>query len=132
MLERIRPLTVAELQRVLSARTADDPQAAVAIVDALLAASVAAGASDLHILPTADGLAISWRIDGVLQPLGNVSKELATNVVTRLKVLAKLLTYRTNVPQEGRIAAGDEGVEVRVSTFPTLFGEKVVARNLPR
>jgi type II secretory ATPase GspE/PulE/Tfp pilus assembly ATPase PilB-like protein len=68
----------------------------------------------------------------VLQPLGRVSKELATNVVTRLKVLAKLLTYRTNVPQEGRIAAGDGGVEVRVSTFPTLFGEKVVARNLPR
>jgi general secretion pathway protein E len=129
---RENPLTTAQLQRLLNTTRADDPQAAVAIVDGLLAASVAAGASDLHMLPTADGLAVSWRIDGVLQPLGHVSKDLATNVVTRLKVLAKLLTYRTNVPQEGRIAAGDGGVEVRVSTFPTLFGEKVVARNLPR
>jgi type II secretory ATPase GspE/PulE/Tfp pilus assembly ATPase PilB-like protein len=104
----------------------------VAIVDALLAASATAGASDLHLLPTADGLRLSWRIDGVLQPLGNVSKNLASNVVTRLKVLARLLTYRTNVPQEGRIAATNGSVEVRISTFPTLFGEKVVARNLPR
>jgi type II secretory ATPase GspE/PulE/Tfp pilus assembly ATPase PilB-like protein len=120
------------LQDVLASRTPNDPQAAVTIVDALLAASVEAGASDVHLLPAADGLEVSWRIDGVLQPLGSVSKELAANVVTRLKVLSKLLTYRTNVPQEGRIAAGDGGVEVRVSTFPTLFGEKVVARNLPR
>jgi general secretion pathway protein E len=125
-------LTTVQLQQLLKTATADDPRAAVAIVDALLAASVAAGASDLHLLPTPDGLDITWRIDGVLHPLGRVSKDLATNVVTRLKVLARLLTYRTNVPQEGRIAAGDGGVEVRVSTFPTLFGEKVVARNLPR
>jgi general secretion pathway protein E len=125
-------LTTVQLQQFLKTATASDPQAAVAIVDALLAASVAAGASDLHLLPTPDGLDITWRIDGVLHPLGRVSKDLATNVVTRLKVLARLLTYRTNVPQEGRIAPGDGGVEVRVSTFPTLFGEKVVARNLPR
>jgi general secretion pathway protein E len=65
--------------------------------------------------------------------------------VTRLKVLARLLTYQTGVPQEGRITrdggavAGNAGsgshrgdVEVRISTFPTVFGEKVVARNLPR
>ncbi|MBA3482571.1 MAG: Flp pilus assembly complex ATPase component TadA, partial [Pirellulales bacterium] len=125
-------VTIANLQKALTTASADDPQAAVVLVDALLAASAAAGASDLHLLPTADGLALSWRIDGVLQPIGSVPKELASNVVTRMKVLARLLTYRTNVPQEGRIAAGDGGVEVRISTFPTLYGEKIVARNLPR
>ncbi len=125
-------MTIADLKTRLSTATSDDPQAAVAIVDALLAASADAGASDLHLLPSADGLAISWRIDGVLQPLGSVPNELASNVVTRLKVLARLLTYRTNVPQEGRIAARPGSVEVRISTFPTLFGEKIVARNLPR
>jgi general secretion pathway protein E len=125
-------VTIANLQKALSTASADDPQAAVVLVDALLIASAAAGASDLHLLPTADGLALSWRIDGVLQPIGAVPKALASNVVTRMKVLARLLTYRTNVPQEGRIAGGDGGVEVRISTFPTLFGEKIVARNLPR
>jgi type II secretory ATPase GspE/PulE/Tfp pilus assembly ATPase PilB-like protein len=125
-------VTIANLQTALATAKADDPQAAVVLVDALLATSAAVGASDLHLLPTPDGLALSWRIDGVLQPIGAVPKELASNVVTRMKVLARLLTYRTNVPQEGRIAASHGGVEVRISTFPTLFGEKIVARNLPR
>jgi hypothetical protein len=49
-------------------------------------------------------------------------------VVARLKVLAELLTYRTDVPQEGRIRGGPGDVEMRVSTFPTLFGEKAVVR----
>lgn len=125
-------MTLPELQQKIAAARAENPQAAVELVDALLAASVAAGASDLHLLPTAEGLQATWRIDGVLQPVGLIAPPLAGNVVTRLKVLARLLTYRSNVPQEGRIAAEGSAVEVRVSTFPTLFGEKVVARNLPR
>jgi type II secretory ATPase GspE/PulE/Tfp pilus assembly ATPase PilB-like protein len=120
-----------ELRRLIAGKTADDPNFAVAIVDALLAASATAGASDLHLLPTADRLDVRWRIDGVLQPLAVIPKSLSSNVVTRLKVLARLLTYQTSIPQEGRIAGGQQEVEVRVSTFPTVFGEKVVARNLP-
>ena len=125
-------MTLSELQQRIAAARANNPQAAIELVDALLAASVSGGASDLHLLPTADGLQATWRIDGVLQPVGMISLELAANVVTRLKVLAHLLTYRTNIPQEGRIAADGSAVEVRISTFPTLFGEKIVARNLPR
>ncbi|MBL8848235.1 MAG: Flp pilus assembly complex ATPase component TadA, partial [Planctomycetaceae bacterium] len=49
-------------------------------------------------------------------------------IIGRLKVLADLLTYRTDVPQEGRIRTGDERVEMRVSTFPTIHGEKAVVR----
>lgn len=129
-----------DLRRVIAGKTPQDGDFAVAIVDAVLAASAAAGASDVHLTPTFDGLDLTWRIDGVLQPLARVPQEMAGNVVTRLKVLARLLTYQTSVPQEGRIvvgrhaAGGERGgdVEVRVSTFPTMFGEKVVARNLPQ
>ncbi len=121
-----------DLRRLIAAKTADDSDFAVAIVDALLAASAEAGASDLHLLPTADGLDLRWRIDGVLQPLGVVPRAMAGNVITRMKVLARLLTYQTAVPQEGRIVVPQSGVEVRVSTFPTVFGEKIVARNLPQ
>ncbi len=124
-------MTPDRLRQLIASSTADDPNFAVAIVDALLAASAEAGASDLHLLPTADGLDLRWRIDGVLQPLGAIPRQLAGNVITRMKVLARLLTYQTAVPQEGRIVAGSSGVEVRISTFPTVFGEKIVARNLP-
>ena len=121
-----------DLRRLIASQSAEDPEFAVTIVDALLTASNEGGASDLHVLPTADGLDLRWRIDGVLQPLGTVPRAMASNVITRLKVLARLLTYQVATPQEGRIASPQDGVEVRISTFPTVFGEKIVARNLPQ
>ena len=82
---------------------------ATQIIDSLLAAAQAAGASDLHLQPTPAGLAIRWRLDGVLQKVADISRGGASDVVSRLKVLAELPTYRTDVPQEGRIR--QEGVE---------------------
>jgi len=64
----------------------------------------------------------------VLQPVAVLPSRLAANVVARLKVLAELLTYRTDVPQEGRIRGAPGEVEMRLSTFPTLHGEKAVVR----
>jgi len=100
------------------------------VVDGLLEAARQRGASDLHIVPTETALDLSWRIDGVLQHVGQLPRRVAGNVVARLKVLAELLTYRTDVPQEGRIRSGDSTLDMRVSTFPTLFGEKTVVRLL--
>ena len=97
-------------------------------VDLLLRSARAAGASDLHFQPEADALAVHWRIDGVLQPVATIPSASAPNVVARLKVLAELLTYRTEVPQEGRIRTAPGLVETRVSTFPTLHGERAVVR----
>ena len=88
----------------------------------------AAGASDVHFQPGGDGLELRWRIDGVLHPVALLPAKVAPNVVARLKVLSELLTYRTDVPQEGRIKGVPGEVEMRVSTFPTLFGEKAVVR----
>jgi type II secretory ATPase GspE/PulE/Tfp pilus assembly ATPase PilB-like protein len=84
----------------------------------------------LHIDPAADGLDVRWRLDGVLQPLGRVPKDVSSNVIARLKVLSGLLTYETSAPQEGRIWDDALRVEVRVSTFPTLHGERAVLRLL--
>jgi len=109
----------------------DAPQRATQLVEMLLRAAHEARASDVHLLPTEHGLRLKWRIDGVLQPLGDIPQPHAEKVVVRLKVLAKLLTYETHLPQEGRIPPGDLPIDVRVSTFPTVFGEKVVARLLP-
>ena len=101
---------------------------AAQFVDAILAAGQQLGASDLHLRPTPEGIEIGIRIDGVLQQLGTFPAGKITDIVTRLKVLANLLTYRTDVPQEGRIRELATAVEMRVCTFPTLYGEKAVVR----
>jgi general secretion pathway protein E len=103
---------------------------AVEFVDRLLALVEQSPASDVHLDPTETDLQLRWRLDGVLAPLGSVPKSLATNVVGRLKVMSGLLTYETAMPQEGRLVSEASGAEFRVSTFPTLFGERAVLRSL--
>lgn len=116
------------LDRQLSDLDPSDPEFATRAVDRMLAEGRRCGASDLHLQPAPGGLELRFRIDGVLQPAGAFPRSVAPNVVARLKVLAELLTYRTDVPQEGRIRAGESDVEMRVSTFPTLDGERAVVR----
>ncbi len=112
-----------------ASRTLDSAQARFVpdLVELILQQARAANASDVHLVPTQDSLNMSWRIDGVLQPIAEL-RESGPNVVARLKVLAELLTYRTDLPQEGRIRTGNADLEMRVSTFPTMFGEKAVVR----
>lgn len=118
-----------QFRQHLPARPETDSRYVTELVDAVLHAASETGASDVHLLPTPDDLSMSWRIDGVLQPVFRFPRKLAPNVVARLKVLAELLTYRTDAPQEGRIrSTGEHDVEMRVSTFPTLYGEKAVVR----
>jgi type II secretory ATPase GspE/PulE/Tfp pilus assembly ATPase PilB-like protein len=126
----------------LDGRNPADPQQVSALVDAILVSACEAGASDVHLVPQELGLAMLLRLDGVLQPVAELPKETASNVIARLKVISELLTYRTDVPQEGRVRSDAMGavngngshpqqaqtVEMRVSTFPTLFGEKAVVR----
>lgn len=116
----------------LAGLATDDPAQVVALVDRILDSALAAGASDIHLVPQAQSLALCWRVDGVLHPVDHFPKSIAPNLVARLKVLADLLTYRTEIPQEGRIrrgeTAGRQNAEMRLSTFPTLYGEKAVVR----
>jgi type II secretory ATPase GspE/PulE/Tfp pilus assembly ATPase PilB-like protein len=105
-----------------------DPQYAVEFVDQLLAHLPEAGVSDVHLRPDGNGLDMHWRKDGVLVPVGNFPAGVAANVIARLKVLAGLLTYRSDIPQEGRLRTDAARLDIRLSTFPTLFGEKAVLR----
>lgn len=85
-------------------------------------------ASDVHLVPSESALMMQWRIDGVLHAVAGFDKELAGRIIARLKVICGLLTYRTDVPQEGRVAREYSTSEVRVTTFPTLYGEKAAIR----
>lgn len=88
------------------------------------------GASDIHLEPSEGAIELRYRLDGVLHPAIRVPMKHAQNAIARVKVLANLLTYRTDVPQEGRIDREAVGAEsdLRVSTFPTVRGEKAVIR----
>lgn len=111
----------------LLALDANHVEYATQFLELLLADAQRLGASDVHLQPQAELLEIRWRLDGVLQPLGVFPPGQTSHVLTRLKVLADLLTYRSDVPQEGRIRDLSE-VEMRVSTMPTLHGERAVIR----
>ncbi|MDG1895176.1 MAG: GspE/PulE family protein [Fuerstiella sp.] len=110
-----------------------DAEYAPQLVDLLLSKARKFRASDVHLVPEQNGLKMQWRIDGVLHHVTSFAGDVCPRIVARLKVMAGLLTYRTDVPQEGRIASSGSNAEqmageVRVTTFPTLFGEKAAVR----
>jgi type II secretory ATPase GspE/PulE/Tfp pilus assembly ATPase PilB-like protein len=127
-LETARP--IGDFAELVKGTSPGDPQYATIFVDRLLNLARQAGASDVHLDPTDATLDVRWRLDGVLQPLGHLPKAVGPNVIARLKVLAGLLTYEMALPQEGRICDDALPIEVRVSTFPTLYGERAVIRVL--
>jgi len=109
--------------------TAED---VVWLVDDLLKRAVQAAASDVHFEPTDSELAVKFRLDGVLRIVETLPKSLADNVIARLKVLGGLLTYRNDIPQEGRIEIGNnpdgEVLDQRLAIFPTIHGQRAVVR----
>lgn len=100
------------------------------LVDLLVKDSIKAGASDIHIEPWENTLAVRIRLNGVLTELIHLPLDLAEKLSGRLKVMANLVSYQTGLPQEGHAPANTElgGVELRVSVFPTVRGEKIVIR----
>ena len=118
------------LQVQIDALDLKSPERTGHLVDLILAEAVRVSATDVHFEPTQTSLEIRYRLDGVLHRVAVLSRELAANAVARLKVMAELLTYRQDVPQEGRLAEGQSqfGVDMRISTFPTIHGEKAAVR----
>lgn len=100
------------------------------VVEQLTAMALEAGASDIHLQMRGPVAEVSFRLDGVLCPLRTLPEGLAERVVGRIKFLAKLKTYQDNFPQDGRIdaAALKAPTDVRVATYPTVTGEKLVLR----
>jgi type II secretory ATPase GspE/PulE/Tfp pilus assembly ATPase PilB-like protein len=103
---------------------------ATAAVDLLIREALAVGASDLTLEPRPDRFEVTVRCDGVIVPLADGPREALPNVVNRIKVLAGLLTYRHDLPQEGRIAADSFGaaLDFRVAVYPTSHGDRVAIR----
>jgi type II secretory ATPase GspE/PulE/Tfp pilus assembly ATPase PilB-like protein len=119
-----------DLQARLDALDAAGSEATSRAVDLILADAVRCSASDVHFEPTFRAMEIRYRLDGVMHPVAALKLIAAPNLVARLKVMAELLTYRVDIPQEGsmRHSVQQFGTDMRVSTFPTIQGEKAVVR----
>ncbi|MGA2094011.1 MAG: GspE/PulE family protein [Sedimentisphaerales bacterium] len=103
----------------------------VGLVDELIDKAIEAGASDIHFEPGASELTVKFRLDGILNTVETLPKSISDNVIARLKVLGGLLTYRNDVPQEGRMeieSSRQDVVDRRLSVFPTIYGQRAVIR----
>jgi len=110
--------------------TSDAP--IIKLVNHILSQSIKARASDIHIEPYQDSFKVRYRIDGILYDLLAPPKWIQPALISRIKVMAKLNIAEKRLPQDGRldIRIGAQDIDVRVSTIPTSFGERVVLRLL--
>jgi type IV pilus assembly protein PilB len=106
----------------------------VKVVNLILADAIKRGASDIHIEPYERIFRIRFRIDGVLYEVMSPPMSMKSAIISRLKIMADLDISERRLPQDGRMKVKFKGKEVdfRVSTLPTLFGEKVVMRLLDK
>lgn len=102
------------------------------IVGMILETAVKSGASDVHIEPGEDSCRLRYRVDGILAEKRTLPKEMTESVVARIKILAGMKIDEKRVPQDGRfkVQVGKTETDLRVSTLPTIYGEKVVIRLL--
>ncbi len=104
----------------------------VKLVNSLIVKAIRDRASDIHFEPQKKRLRIRYRIDGVLYPLASVSRDLAPVVTSRIKILSNMDIGERRLPQDGRftVVFDKKEVDLRVSSLPGIFGEKIVLRIL--
>ena len=112
----------------------NDDAPVVRLINALLLEAVKDGASDVHIETDERQLLVRFRIDGVLREVISPKRALAPLLVSRIKVMGRLDIAEKRLPQDGRVSlrVGDYELDVRISTIPNQFGERVVMRLLDR
>jgi type IV pilus assembly protein PilB len=122
-----------DLEKEAVARDDVEDAPIVRFVNKVLLDAIKKGASDIHFEPYEKSYRIRLRLDGYLKEIANPPVQLAVKLAARLKVMSRLDIAERRVPQDGRIKmriSKNRAIDFRVSTCPTLFGEKIVARIL--
>ncbi|MCX6731188.1 MAG: ATPase, T2SS/T4P/T4SS family, partial [Candidatus Roizmanbacteria bacterium] len=104
------------------------------IVDTILEFAVKGRASDIHIEPEEDKTRVRYRIDGILQEKLTLPRSIHDSLSSRIKILSQMKIDERRIPQDGRFSfkVGEQEVDLRVSTLPTVHGEKIVMRLLKK
>ena len=119
-------MTVEESQTETGHRQDSAPK----VLEQLVHQAELAGASDIHLQMRGKIAEVGFRLDGIIAPGCELPAEIAERVFGRIKFLARLKTYQESLPQDGRIAHDELGIQndIRVATYPTVTGEKIVLR----
>jgi type II secretory ATPase GspE/PulE/Tfp pilus assembly ATPase PilB-like protein len=114
----------------LESETASQGIEVSVLVNCLVQDAIHLSASDLHIEPWENAIAVRARVNGVLTEIAHLPLDLMEKISMRFKVMSNLVTYQAGTPQDGTAVGGPEldGVQLRVSIFPTTRGEKIVVR----
>src|ERR1700722_17440789 len=108
-------------------------QDVVVLLDEIVRRATIKGASDIHLEPKRDRMLVRFRIDGAMVEDGTLAGDLAAQVVSRVKVLARMDIAERRIPQDGQLTvetAPNARIHPRASSFPCVFGEKIVLRLL--
>lgn len=114
-------------------QTAEDAPI-IAIVNSIFSQAIRERASDIHIEPQDKNLRVRFRIDGVLKEMSVFTRDIYAAIISRIKIMAEMDIAERRIPQDGRIKIVEAGreIDIRVSTLPTIIGEKVVMRILDK
>lgn len=125
-------LSAADRPTNLEVLSEDTP--VIKLVNMFITQAVRDGASDIHIEPEDGNLRIRYRVDGLLRDIMTPPRDLQAGIVSRIKIMADLDIAEKRVPQDGHFQTmmGEKSIDVRVSTLPTIYGEKIVMRLLDR
>ncbi len=122
------------LPRTSDLLDSEDDAPVIRLINGILQEAIRTRASDIHIEPYENRLSVRFRIDGALRDMLSLSSKLSSVLVSRVKVMAQLDIAKKRVPQDGRFSLnlGERAVDVRVSTLPSQYGERVVMRILEK
>lgn len=121
-----------QINPVTSIQQNDAP--VIRLVDNIVSKAITYKASDIHLESTEKGLRVRFRIDGILYDQELIDASLMSHVISRLKVMANINIAEKRVPQDGKFhtMVGNQQIDLRVSTFPSIYGQKIVVRILDR
>ncbi len=123
-----------EIQAKKTAPVPKEDAPIIKIVDVILSNAIDASASDIHIEPSETDVRVRYRVDGILHTSLRLPRNVLSAIVSRIKILSNLKIEEQRLPQDGRFhfEVGKESVDLRVSTLPLMYGEKIVMRILDK
>jgi type IV pilus assembly protein PilB len=124
----------ADVEDLETLRRLSDATPIVTLVDSVLRSAVDDGSSDIHLEPFGDSIVVRFRLDGVLHEMRQLPKNAYAAVVSRIKIMGRMDITIRHVPQDGRASIRFQRKEfdLRISSLPTVFGEKIVIRLLEK
>ena len=106
----------------------------IRLVNAIIERAITERASDIHLEPRENELQVRMRIDGLMRYIMTIPRDLQASVISRIKIMSSLDIAEHRIPQDGRfnVRMKDKDIDLRISTLPTVYGEKIVARLLDK